>query len=452
MPVDAKRLEAPETEAARFELPITWGHLEVIELLASGAFGDLYRARDPQLDRDVALKLLHPRSPGDAASLRLLSEARTLARVAHPNVVIIHGADVREGRAGLWMELIDGQTLESSMGERGRFGPGETISIGRDLCRALAAVHAAGLVHGDVKVQNVMREAGGRIVLMDFGAGRAQGTDPPPAGTPLYLAPEVLAGAPATPQSDIYGLGVLLFHLLTENYPCRAQDIESLRRAHADGRRSHLRDLRPDLPDGLVDCVERALGADPAVRFPTAGAMERALVKAQEHARSGWKVGIGVALAVVAALAALAVLLPRFVTSEDVRSLAVLPFVPADAETAHLADGLSRDVVRELQRFDVQVRRASGEVAAAAIGDVDLRVGADAVLAATAQRDRATTRLRVTVRHAASAPFWIQDYDIEDSKLPSISRTIAQNVAEAIGARLRAGAARAWARSSRVGP
>jgi tetratricopeptide (TPR) repeat protein len=168
--------------------------------------------------------------------------------------------------------------------------------------------------------------------------------------------------------------------------------------------------------------------------------MERALVKAQEHARSGWKVGIGVALAVVAALAALAVLLPRFVTSEDVRSLAVLPFVPADAETAHLADGLSRDVVRELQRFDVQVRRASGEVAAAAIGDVDLRVGADAVLAATAQRDRATTRLRVTVRHAASAPFWIQDYDIEDGKLPSISRTIAQNVAEAIGARLRAGA------------
>ena len=99
----------------------------------------------------------------------------TLARVRHPNVVTVHGADVRDGRAGLWMEFVHGRTLESWVQAHGALGPGEATTLGVDLCRALAAVHGAGLVHGDVKAQNVMREDGGRTVLMDFGAGRAQG-------------------------------------------------------------------------------------------------------------------------------------------------------------------------------------------------------------------------------------------------------------------------------------
>ena len=420
--------------------PMAWGHLQVIERLASGAFGDLYRARDPQLDRVVALKLLRPRPAGDASISRLLSEAQTLARVSHPNVVVVHGADVRDGRAGLWMELIEGQTLESVLHERGRFGAGEAISIGRDVCRALAAVHGAGLVHSDVKAQNVMRESGGRIVLMDFGAGRAQGTSASVAGTPLYFAPEVLAGAPPTPQSDVYSLGVLLFYLLTQSYPCLADDLETLRRVHADGPRAHLRDLRPGLPDALVDCVERALEADPAMRFATAGAMERALAKAQGIDDSWWRAFLAPMLLTAAVLAAIGIAWPRFGTRGPVQSLAVLPFTPPNSENAYLTDGLTTDVVRELQRFDVQVRRATGVAAGSSNGDLDSRLGADVILAADARREGVTTRLRVTVRRAATAPFWIEDYDVEDSRLPSIARTIAQGVAEAIGARVRAGA------------
>ena len=145
--------------------PQTWGHLSISSRLASGAFGQIYRAHDPQLNRAVALKLLRR----DIAQLRsvdrLLEEARTLAQVRHSNVVIVHGADVRDGRAGLWMELVDGQTLEAWVATQGRMGAGEITAIGIDLCRALAAVHGEGLVHGDVKAQNVMREKGGRIVL-----------------------------------------------------------------------------------------------------------------------------------------------------------------------------------------------------------------------------------------------------------------------------------------------
>ncbi len=220
--------------------PQTWGHLSITSRLASGAFGQIYRAHDPQLNRAVALKLLRR----DIAQLRsvdrLLEEARTLAQVRHSNVVIVHGADVRDGRAGLWMELVDGQTLEAWVATQGRMGAGEMTAIGIDLCRALAAVHGEGLVHGDVKAQNVMREKGGRIVLMDFGAGRAQGTDAAGvAGTPMYLAPEVLAGATADARSDLYSLGILLFHLLTNTFPYqRDRSRDSPRRAR--GRRSHV--------------------------------------------------------------------------------------------------------------------------------------------------------------------------------------------------------------------
>ena len=136
------------------------------------------------------------------ASSRIIDEARALARVRHPSVVCVHGADMHDGRAGLWMELVRGRTLAQLVAANGLFGPREAAGIGQDLCRALAAVHAEHLVHRDVKAQNVMRGlAGGRIVLMDFGASH----------TPLYLAPEVLAGGRDTVASDLDALGVLLY-------------------------------------------------------------------------------------------------------------------------------------------------------------------------------------------------------------------------------------------------
>ena len=271
---EAARLGAAEAPAD----PVSWGHLSVGARLAAGSFGQIYRAHDPQLNREVALKLLRGSIAVFRPVERLLAEARTLARVRHPNVVTVYGADVRDGAAGLWMELVDGQTLDAWLRTNGVMGSGEAAAVGTDLCRALAAVHAARLVHGDVKAQNVMRENGGRIVLMDFGAGRAQGGDAGGvAGTPMYLAPEVLAGEPPTIQSDLYSLGVLLFHLLTAAYPYSGADLDGLRAAHADRTRTWLRDLRPDLPDALVQSIERAIDADPARRFATAGEMERAL-------------------------------------------------------------------------------------------------------------------------------------------------------------------------------
>lgn len=270
-----------------------WGPLKLLEKVGEGAFGEVYRGWDPRLDREVALKLLRRREPQhDALGSAVIEEGGLLARVRHPNVVTVYGADRIDQRVGLWMELVRGRTLAQILHEHGPFGAQEAMLIGLDVCRALSAVHRAGLVHRDVKAQNVMREDGGRIVLMDFGAGLDWGdthTEPPPnrAGTPLYIAPEVFEGATATPRADIYSLGVLLYHLVSGAYPVWGPSVTSVRDAHRLGRRTLLRDRRPDLPARFIQVVEQALSPDPAARYESAGAMELALAVALTLGDSG---------------------------------------------------------------------------------------------------------------------------------------------------------------------
>jgi serine/threonine protein kinase/TolB-like protein/tetratricopeptide (TPR) repeat protein len=264
-------------------LPERWGTLTIRQHVGAGVFGDVYRAYDEQLQREVALKLLRTGTrSADRLVGKVLHEGRLLARVRHPNVVVVHGVEARGDRVGLWMEFIRGATLEQLLERQGLFGAREAALIGQDLCRALAAVHAAGLVHRDVKAQNVMREEGGRVVLMDFGTGIPIDDDShasPAAGTPLYLAPELLEGEEATPASDLYSLGVLLYHLVTGSYPITASSLVELRKAHRRGR-TRLQDARPDLPDAFVQAVDRALAPDPADRPASAGAMQDALTRA----------------------------------------------------------------------------------------------------------------------------------------------------------------------------
>lgn len=444
--------------------PESWGHLAVRGRLASGAFGHIFRGHDPQLNRDVALKLLR----GDISLFRpvdrLLSEARTLARIRHPNVVIVYGADVRDGAAGLWMELIDGQTLESWLRANGVLGSGEAASVGIDLCRALAAVHAAGLVHGDVKAQNVMRESRGRIVLMDFGAGRAQGADAAGvAGTPMYLAPEVLAGEPPTTRSDLYSLGVLLFHLLTGAYPHTGEDLDGLRMAHADGRRTWLRDLRPDLPDALVRAIERAIDEDPARRFATAGEMERVLATGLQPAAAAPRPFPSSAAAfatrrfALAALALTAVIAALIVWSSRARSgampagidsIAVLPMKDLSADRVpYLADGLHDQLIATLGQ--VQSLRVTARTSVLRFADssepagaIAKTLGADAalestVLASGTGRNGGPGRVRVNASlmlAGASTPIWTRTFERPIGELLALESDIARAIATSVSA------------------
>jgi serine/threonine protein kinase len=264
----------------------SWAHLLLVERLGGGTFGDVYRAWDRHLECEVALKLLRaPEESDDLQSSRIAREGRLLARVRHPNVIAVHGVAVHDGRVGLWMELVRGDTLEQLLLRRGPCSDREAAIFGIDLCRAVAAIHGAGLIHRDIKAQNVMREEGGRTVLMDLGTGReiAGGPRHPLAdlaGTPLYLAPEVFQGAPASERTDIYSLAVLLYHLVTGSFPVRGMTMEALQEAHATGNVVRLRDARADLPTEFVSVVDRAIANDPARRYASAGALESDLVRA----------------------------------------------------------------------------------------------------------------------------------------------------------------------------
>jgi len=298
---DARTLSEPRT------LPFTWGPLEVRDHLARGAHGDVYRAWDPRLEREVALKLLRPDHGPESEAPFAIAEGRLLARVRHPNVVSVYGADRIDGHAGIWMELVDGGTLRDLVELGGPLPPDEAIRIGVAVCSGLAAVHAAGLMHRDVKAQNVVRDRDGRTILMDLSAGHDEANpDDRLEGTPLYLAPELLEGARATVASDIYAVGVLLFFIVTGRYPLTSSSIDDLRRRHQAGEGDRLRGHRV-LPSALSAVIDRALSRNPADRFPSADAMRAALEAALPGPARPFTVRTGAAAVGLVATIALAV-------------------------------------------------------------------------------------------------------------------------------------------------
>ena len=262
-----------------------WEHLTVLAEVGRGAFGRVYRAWDPALQMEVALKLIRVDAHEPDFAESVFHEARLLVKVRHPHVVTVLGARRVGSEVGIWMEFINGPTLADAVERGGPMGPVEAAAAGISVCDALAAVHGAGLLHRDIKARNVMRDASGRVVLMDFGAGASRRDQPhgEMAGTPLYMAPEVLKGAGASIASDIYSVGVLLFHLATGEYPVTGHNIYELEAAHESGARTRLADRRPDLPDVFVEAVDRALSPDPEERFRRAVEFRDALSEATAH-------------------------------------------------------------------------------------------------------------------------------------------------------------------------
>ena len=268
--------------AARADSPgsAVWGSFTLLARVGFGGFGEVYRAWDPHLQREVALKLLLPGAVGgDADYQAMLREARALASVRHPNIVPVHGIDRHDGRVGFWTDFVRGKTLSVLVGEQGTFGAREAALIGLDVARALSAVHRAGLLHRDIKAENVMREEGGRILLMDFGLSALEHRQTNIAGTPNYMAPELFEGGHCTVATDIYALGVLLFFLVAGDYPVHLGGLTTLEALQAFPERKPLMDLRPDLPESLLRTVGTAMDMDPAKRFTSAGQLANALAE-----------------------------------------------------------------------------------------------------------------------------------------------------------------------------
>jgi len=436
-----------------------WGNLVLLEQIGRGMSSEVFRAWDSTLHQEVALKLLYDDGASVDSHARLLDEARRLARVRHGNVVHVYGADQHDKRVGLWMELVRGESLEQIVKARGPFGHREAALIGLDLCAALAAVHGAGLLHRDIKAQNVMREQRGRIVLMDFGTGEELAGTNRLVGTPLYLAPEIFGGQKASVQSDLYSIGVLLFYLVTGQFPVTAASMEQLSAAHARGDRRTIRDLRPDVPRGFVQVIERALNPDPARRHRSAGEFEATLretiapeaqpiaqPKAAPAPRPWFRPSFAAAAAVLVALVAALIVWTRFSSpgpSEltSVRKLAVLPMTQSgDSLPNHFAAALTDELmatlgqVRALTIKSVPPERRNGRTHTDLARDLDV----DALLATTiSASDAGSTppRVRVTVQLFAAGTgdqLWRNVFERPRGETLALQADVARAIASAV--------------------
>jgi serine/threonine-protein kinase len=454
------------TEPPHAGTPASWGHLRLLEQIGHGAFGQVFRAWDTRLDREVALKLIPAGDSSDVdAGPSVLREGRLLAKVRHPNVATIYGAEQIGDRVGLWMELVRGQTLEELLKSGASFTPDEVVRIGRDLARAVAAVHAAGLLHRDIKAQNVMRDDEGRVVLMDFGTGLERTrSSPDVAGTPLYLPPEVLAGGPASEQSDVYGLGVLLFRLLTGTYPIVGASVHDVRDAHERGRRKRVREVRKDRSRRLARVVDRAIDPRLHVRYDGAEALAAALEPLSRESR---RRRTAYALAVTGCVALIGLSWHVMSRRTDVGGrqsvaefrlgpptspwwsapraasrpvIAVLPIGRRGREDP-LADGLTyelRDRLAAVEGLAV-VGAASafefGQSSASLVGVHD-QLGADFVVEGEPQRS--TRGLRFTmrlVRTADSVTLWSEVFETEPGRLSWMPDEVARAIVDRLSLR-----------------
>lgn len=253
----------------------------LVERIDRGGTADVWRARDLRLDRDVAVKILG--SAADPAFReRFTMEAKRAASVSHPNIVTVFDEGQDGDDAFIVMEDVRGRSLRDVIAERGALPVNETVALVGQIAAALDATHRAGLVHLDVKPANVIVDAAGTAKLTDFGIARAarDNEERELVGTARYIAPERVEGRPVTPRSDVYGLALVAFELLTGTPAFAGAENEDLLRDRIAGGAPHIRSVDRALSETADDVVAKGLAREPERRYPTAGAFALALSEA----------------------------------------------------------------------------------------------------------------------------------------------------------------------------
>jgi serine/threonine-protein kinase len=271
------------------ENPILNDRYRLIEQIGSGGMSVIYKAQDLELGRMVAVKVLRPSLVGDPEFLiRFRREAQAAANLSHPNIVTVH--DV--GQDGpkthyIVMEYVPGQDLKKLLRVKGAFEVDAALAIIVEVCKGVGYAHRAGLVHCDVKPQNILVTPDNSIKVTDFGIARA--LSGPPAeddmvwGSPHYFSPEQAGGEPPTPASDVYSIGIVLFELLTDHLPFKGQDYQELALAHIKSQPPSILDLKPALPVELDRVIRKVLSKEPSTRYRTADQLGRILERYRQQ-------------------------------------------------------------------------------------------------------------------------------------------------------------------------
>jgi serine/threonine protein kinase len=268
-------------------IPIRLGRYEVLSLLGRGGMGAVYKARDPAIDRVVALKTvgahLLATAESDEYRERFRREASAAGRLSHPNIVSVYdlGHDDATGTPFIVMEYVEGTSLSTLLAENPKLPLGQALDITEQVASALAEAHRYGIIHRDIKPANVFVDTRGRVKVGDFGIARLEGSELTQTGvslgTPGYLAPEVVRGANASTRSDIFALGVLAYQLVTSRRAFAGSTREALAIEVLERVPDPPRTVRPDVPEHVSAAIMKALDKSPSSRTPSAEAFLREL-------------------------------------------------------------------------------------------------------------------------------------------------------------------------------
>lgn len=259
------------------------GRYEILRLLGEGGMGAVYKARDRELDRPVALKTIRPVLAAGSSMLARFKQELLLSRqVTHKNVIRIYDLGEADGVKFITMEFVEGRDLRSILHEREKLSAQESVEIVRQVCEALGAAHGVGVIHRDLKPQNIMQENGGRILVMDFGLARTMAGDGMTqtgalVGTLEYMSPEQALGKQLDQRSDLFSVGLILYELLTGKMPFQAESALASLVKRTQERAVPVSDLDQTIPGRLSAVVSKCLESDPAMRYQTATEMLRDL-------------------------------------------------------------------------------------------------------------------------------------------------------------------------------
>jgi TolB-like protein/Flp pilus assembly protein TadD len=477
----AKLLEQPAAVNAAARPALTPGRrlgaYEILGLLGAGGMGEVYRATDTRLGREVALKVLPPEmASGPERLVRFQREAKALAALDHPGIVTVHSVEEADGVHFLTMQLVEGQPLDKIIPEGG-MPVDQLATVGTGLAEALIAAHERGIVHRDLKPGNAMLTDTGRVKVLDFGLAKTAGafsgeaTDPTlqtreglVLGTMPYMSPEQVSGRPVDHRTDIFSLGVMLYELASGRRPFAGESPVELGSAILRDTPPDLTTLRPGLPHGLTRVISRCLEKDPAARFPSMRDVHDAMTAAfagEGQSGTSWDHGprsgalriaggVAITLALVffvarSGIVPLPAQTPQTASEPRIRSIAVLPLdnYSGDPRQDYFAEGMTDELTADLARIS-QLRVISRGSAMQFKGgqrpptpEIAKTLDVDAVVEGSVVR--AGERVRITAQlidARADRHLWAQSFERSSRDVLALQGELAAAIAHEIHVQL----------------